>query len=128
MARNGRPIYICAAAGSAASTSEAEHTVAIWQSAGFEVRNPPQPGETPGIVVGYCAPRFYENAAAWRKEGHRLVNVGCMNWLQPAERKAGAPVCDRYVFQSRFQRDALLPRYLKPRPCAGTRRSDSWGV
>jgi glycosyltransferase involved in cell wall biosynthesis len=70
------------------------------------------PGLPGSIVVSMCNSRFLAGAERFRELGCRIVWVGCMNWLFPAERlhyrKCG--VFDRHVFQSRFQREELTPQ------------------
>ena len=76
-------------------------------------------GDVPGIadqaVVGFCNVRLLEAAEKFRALGCRIIWLGCMNWLFPAERlhyrRHG--LLDRYVFQSRFQRDQLEPQLRK---------------
>ncbi len=64
------------------------------------------------IVVSMCNKRFLAAAAEFRRLGCRIVWLGCMNWLFPDERlhyrRHGT--FDRYVFQSRYQRDQLVPQ------------------
>lgn len=68
-----------------------------------------------GVVVSFCNTRFLAVADRFRKLGCRIVWVGCMNWIFPKERlhyvKQGP--FDRYVFQSRYQRDQLVPQLCK---------------
>jgi hypothetical protein len=69
-------------------------------------------GFSGSIVVAMCNSRFLACAEQVRSLGCKMVWVGCMNWLFPAERlfyqKCG--VFDRYVFQSRFQQEELMPQ------------------
>jgi len=61
------------------------------------------------IVVSMCNTRFLAEAARFRQLRCRIVWVGCMNWLFPAERlhyRQFGPF-DRYVFQSRYQQQEL---------------------
>ncbi len=70
------------------------------------------PGLVGGVVVAMCNTRFLAAAARFRELGCRIVWVGCMNWLFPRERmhyREYGPF-DRHVFQSRYQRDQLLPQ------------------
>jgi len=70
------------------------------------------PGLTGATVFSMCNARFLEVAPRLRMLGCRLIWAGCMNWLFPAERQfygRHGPF-DRHVFQSRFQRDRLLPQ------------------
>jgi len=63
----------------------------------------------PRVVVAFCNRNAIECADLVRQAGGRVVWVGCMNYLDPAElrhyRMFGA--FDAYVFQSVFQRDKL---------------------
>ncbi|MGA2619832.1 MAG: glycosyltransferase family 4 protein [Thermoguttaceae bacterium] len=65
-----------------------------------------------GIVVGMCNLQFLACGRRLRELGCRTVWVSCMNWLFPAERllyrRLGT--FDRHVFQSRYQRDQLVPQ------------------
>ena len=67
------------------------------------------------VVVSMCNTKFLAVAQPFRELGCRIVWLGCMNWLFPEERlhyrKHG--VFDRYVFQSRYQRDQLVPQFRK---------------
>ena len=67
------------------------------------------PGLAGGVVVSMCNTRFLAAADRFRELGCRIVWLGCMNWLFPAERlhyrRRGA--FDRHVFQSRYQHDQL---------------------
>lgn len=66
-------------------------------------------------VVAFCNVRFLQAAQRFRALGCRIVWLGCMNWLFPAERlhyrRCG--VFDRYVFQSRYQQAELEPQLQK---------------
>ena len=70
------------------------------------------PGLAGGTVVSMCNTEFLAVADRFRRLGCKIVWVGCMNWLFPKERlhyrRHG--VFDRYVFQSRHQRDQLVPQ------------------
>jgi hypothetical protein len=65
-----------------------------------------------GVVVAFCNERFLAAADRFRAMGCRIVWLGCMNWLFPAERlhyvRHGC--FDRHVFQSRYQRQQLVPQ------------------
>jgi len=70
------------------------------------------PGLAGSPVVATCNTRFLGAADRFRRLGCRVVWVGCMNWLFPRERlhyREHGPF-DRHVFQSRFQRDQLVPQ------------------
>jgi len=70
------------------------------------------PGLAGSVVVAMCNTRFLAVAERFRRLGCRIVWVGCMNWLFPRERlhyREHGPF-DRHVFQSRFQRDQLVPQ------------------
>jgi hypothetical protein len=64
------------------------------------------------VVVSLCNTRFLAAADRFRELGCRIVWLGCMNWLFPAERlhyrRRGT--FDRHVFQSRYQHDELRPQ------------------
>ena len=64
------------------------------------------------VVVSMCNTKFLAAAGRFRELRCRIVWVGCMNWLFPREvahyRQFGP--FDRYVFQSRYQRDQLCPQ------------------
>jgi glycosyltransferase involved in cell wall biosynthesis len=64
------------------------------------------------VVVSLCNTKFLAVAERFRALGCRIVWLGCMNWLFPAERlhycKHGC--FDRHVFQSQFQHDQLVPQ------------------
>ena len=66
-------------------------------------------------VVAFCSVPFLAAAERFRGLGCRVVWVGCMNWLFPAERlhyrRWG--VLDRYVFQSNYQKAELEPQLRK---------------
>jgi glycosyltransferase involved in cell wall biosynthesis len=71
------------------------------------------PRGLPGsVVVSLCNTKFLAVAERFRALGCRIVWLGCMNWLFPAERlhycKHGC--FDRHVFQSQFQHDQLVPQ------------------
>lgn len=76
-------------------------------------------GTVPGLrgatVIAFCNVRFLEAAEKFRALGCRIIWLGCMNWMFPAERlhyrRCG--VLDRYVFQSKFQQDQLEPQLRK---------------
>ncbi len=65
-----------------------------------------------GVVVSMCNTRFLAAADRFRELGCRIVWLGCMNWLFPAERlhyrRRGT--FDRHIFQSRYQQDQLGPQ------------------
>ena len=70
------------------------------------------PGLAGSVVVAMCNEHFLNAADQLRRLGCRTVWVNCMNWLFPAERicyERHGPF-DRYVFQSRYQHDQLVPR------------------
>jgi len=63
-------------------------------------------------VVAMCNTRFLDAADRFRRLDCRVIWAGCMNWLFPGERlhyREHGPF-DRHVFQSRFQRDQLVPQ------------------
>lgn len=68
-----------------------------------------------GIVVSMCNSRFLAVAERFAELRCKIVWLGCMNHLLPDERRHyrlhGA--FDRYVFQSRYQRDELLQQLAK---------------
>lgn len=66
-------------------------------------------------VVSFCNGDFLQNAATFRQLGCTIVWAGCMNWLFDAElaHYARHGPFDAYVFQSRFQRETLLPRLVQ---------------
>ena len=70
------------------------------------------PGLAGSVVVGMCNTHFLTAADRLRKMGCHLVWVGCMNWLFAEERRhyRRRGLFDRYVFQSRYQRDQLVPQ------------------
>jgi glycosyltransferase involved in cell wall biosynthesis len=84
-----------------------EHHVGIINHALWDI--PDLPG---GIVVSLCNTKFLTVADQFRELGCKIVWLGCMNWLFPVERlhynKYGC--FDRHVFQSRYQRDQLVPQ------------------
>jgi len=67
------------------------------------------------VVVSMCNTKFLAAAERFRELGCKIVWAGCMNWLFPAERMhyRRSGVFDRYVFQSRYQRDQLAPQLSK---------------
>jgi len=70
------------------------------------------PGLAGSVVVAMCNTKFLQAAEQFRSLGCRIVWVGCMNWLFPEERlhyRRFGPF-DRHVFQSRYQRDQLVPQ------------------
>jgi hypothetical protein len=76
----------------------------------------PVPHDLPGaVLVSFCNTGIFDSAQRLRGLGCRIVWVGCMNFLFAVEtsyyRRHG--VFDRYVFQSRYQRDQLQP-LLRP--------------
>ncbi|MGA2035937.1 MAG: glycosyltransferase family 4 protein [Thermoguttaceae bacterium] len=70
------------------------------------------PGLAGGIVVSFCNTKFLAVADRLRALECRIVWLGCMNWLFAAERlhyrRHGC--FWRHVFQSRYQRDQLMPQ------------------
>ncbi|MBN2476897.1 MAG: glycosyltransferase family 4 protein [Pirellulales bacterium] len=76
---------------------------------------PNVPGLRGSVVVSMCNRKFLAAAARFRDLGCRIVWLGCMNWMFPEERlhyrRWGT--FDRYVFQSRYQRDQLVPQLRK---------------
>jgi hypothetical protein len=69
------------------------------------------PGLAGATVVSFCNRHFLRHAAEFRRLGCRVVWLGCMNWLLAEERlhyRACGPF-ERYVFQSRYQQEQLLP-------------------
>jgi hypothetical protein len=64
------------------------------------------------IVVGMCNSQFLALGPRLTQLGCRTVWVSCMNWLFPAERLLYSQCgpFDRHVFQSRYQRDQLVPQ------------------
>lgn len=64
------------------------------------------------VVVAMCNEHFLNAAEQFRRLGCRTVWVNCMNWLFPAERLCYERhgLFDRYVFQSRYQHDQLVPQ------------------
>jgi len=127
------------------ANSECWHTVKLWRRFGLEVTliptwdAPPDdwrkrldeigtrtvlaspeslasvPGLAGAVVVSFCNARFLAAADRFRRLGCRIVWLGCMNWMFPAERlhyrRHGT--LDAYVFQSRYQRDQLEPQLRK---------------
>ncbi len=75
-------------------------------------RVPRLPGS---IVVSMCNTLMLDAAEAFRRLRCRIVWVGCMNWLFPQERMHYRQfgTFERYVFQSRYQRDQLVPQLRK---------------
>ncbi len=73
------------------------------------------PGLAGSVVVSMCNTRFLAAAERFRELGCKIVWLGCMNWLFPEERRHyrrhGA--FDRYVFQSRYQREQLRGQLAK---------------
>lgn len=67
------------------------------------------------IVVSFCNGEFLKHAGRFRRLACRIVWVGCMTWLFPAEREYYAVdgPFDAYVFQSQYQ-SAILGRQLAP--------------
>jgi glycosyltransferase involved in cell wall biosynthesis len=68
------------------------------------------------IVVSFCNTRFLEHAGAFQGLGCRVVWVNCMCWQFPQEKihyRHENPLFDRYVFQTRYQRDQLTPQLNK---------------
>ena len=64
------------------------------------------------VVVSMCNTKFLDAAEPFRKLNCTIVWAGCMNWLFPKERlhyRRRGPF-DRYVFQSRYQHDQLVPQ------------------
>ncbi len=136
------PVFVCGyPSGIGGANTELWHTVKLWRRFGLPVTliptwkadpawqsrleeigcrtlqsNPDDLQNVPGlpgsIVVSMCNTKFLQAAEHFRALGCRIVWVGCMNWLFPAERlhyrRFGA--FDRHVFQSRYQRDQLTPQ------------------
>lgn len=123
------------------ASTELDHTLRLWRRHGLEVALVPNDTPDPrwrarmdrlgcvtlratpetvhlpagSTVVAFCNERFLHAAHRFREAGCRIVWAGCMNWLFPAERlhyRRHGPF-DRYVFQSRYQRDALVPQLRK---------------
>jgi len=73
------------------------------------------PGLPGATIVSFCNSLFLAAAARFRRLGCRIVWVNCMTWLFPTEtafyREHGT--FDRYVFQSRHQRETLTPQLRK---------------
>lgn len=67
------------------------------------------------IVVSFCNDEFLAHASTFAGFGCLIVWVGCMCWEFPEQRKYHAEhgLFDRYVFQSRYQRDQITPRLGK---------------
>ncbi len=111
------------------ANTELWHTLRLWRSIGLAVSILPRPTrdadaeariESIGcrlvesipdgaIVIGFCNSALRADATALRARGCRLVCVPCMCFLWPDERNT--LLADVYVFQSKFQRDALMMRY-----------------
>ena len=70
------------------------------------------PGLAESIVISLCNTKFLVAARRFQELGCRIVWLGCMNWLFPAERLhyARHGCFDCHVFQSRYQRDRLVPQ------------------
>ena len=67
------------------------------------------------VVVSMCNTRFLAVAERFRELDCKIVWLGCMNWLLPAERRHYREhgTFDRYVFQSRYQHDQLVGQLAK---------------
>jgi hypothetical protein len=90
------------------------------------------PGLAGATVVSFCNASFLRHADRFRDLGCRVVWVNCMTWLFPDERKhyqSRGPF-DCYVFQSRYQRSALLGQLAKfgvrPDQCHLIRGAFAW--
>ncbi len=73
------------------------------------------PGLAGSVAAAWCNEHFAAVAPRLGELGCRTVWAGCMNWLFPAERlhyRRHGPF-DRYVFQSRYQRDQLVPQLAR---------------
>jgi len=72
---------------------------------------PSVPGLAGSVVVSFCNPRFLSAAHRFRALGCRIVWAGCMTWILAGERRHYRQhgTFDRYVFQSRYQRNKLEP-------------------
>ena len=72
---------------------------------------PSVPGLACGTVVSFCNGEFLNHAHLFRQIDCRVVWVNCMTWIFPKElehyERCGP--FDRYVFQSEFQQQSLLP-------------------
>jgi hypothetical protein len=70
------------------------------------------PGLPGSVVVALCNTKFLAAAAQFRRLGCKIIWLGCMNWLFPAERLhyRAEGLFDRHVFQSRYQHDQLVPQ------------------
>ena len=138
-------LFVCGYPGSlGGANTELWHTVKLWRRFGVDVTliptwkadavwrgrleaigcrtcesNPDNLQNVRGLagsaVVSMCNTRFLAAAERFRELGCKIVWLGCMNWLLPAERchcrEYGA--LDRYVFQSRYQHDQLRGQLVK---------------
>jgi hypothetical protein len=70
------------------------------------------PGLAGRVVVSLCNTKFLAVAGRLRDLGCKIVWLGCMNWLFPAERLhyRHCGTFHRHVFQSRYQHDQLVPQ------------------
>jgi hypothetical protein len=67
--------------------------------------------ESGTVVLSFCSGEFLKQAARFRELRCKIVWIGCMSWMFPAEREhydEYGPF-DAYVFQSEHQRSKLLP-------------------
>ena len=73
------------------------------------------PGLAGGVLVAMCNTKFLAVAERFRRLGCKIIWLGCMNWLFPAERLhyRAHGLFDRHVFQSRYQHDQLVPQLRK---------------
>lgn len=68
-------------------------------------------GVAGATVLSFCNGEFLANADVFREIDCRIVWIGCMTWMFPAERQhydQHGPF-DAYVFQSEFQQSKLFP-------------------
>jgi glycosyltransferase involved in cell wall biosynthesis len=90
------------------------------------------PGLAGSIVVSFCNVHCLALMPRLRAMGCRVVWVPCMNWPFPAQYKLlpePALIPDRVVFQSRYQRDQLLPFYRSHAAKIGDAWDDSrWAI
>ncbi|MFO0900419.1 MAG: glycosyltransferase [Pirellulales bacterium] len=92
-----------------------------------EIEGPAELASVPGladaIVVSFCNDEFLRRAGDLRALGCRLVWANCMTWIFTEEERHYEQYgpFDAHVFQSRFQRENLLPtltRYgVSPAQC-----------
>lgn len=143
------------------ANTECWHTIRLWRRFGLPVRciptwrpdpcwqarlellgcptivaSPAELARVPGLagslVVSFCNSRFLEEAERFRDLGCKVVWVGCMTWLLPAERKhyhRRGPL-DAYVFQSHYQHEQLWPQLARfgvaARQCFVIRGAFEW--